>query len=1166
MKQDQIINSDAYWDKRFSENWEEFGGPAQSNFFMRLAMESLPAWFLREMRKDELSISDWGCAQGDGTDLLRAYTDASLITGIDFSSVAIEQAKQRYPQIQFAEEDWISSDMESSAKPSRFDIVFSSNTLEHFHKPFEILSTLTKHADKAVVLALPYRESPLIDEHFFTFLPTNIPIRAGEDFCLIWSKTVNCRHLEKSYWPGEQIVLVFAKTSWLDQLKLRLGDVSLETDSYLQEQNRIQVTKLTLDNVQLSTESMVLKAQLDQTKLLLAEAQSALVSKCGELSKIQISLSSQQGELQIFQNAVSEIKNENAQLKSESNNLMKSFSTAQDVIKDLQFQVAEFEAQTNSINEKLCFANQEVEKYKSELSRQNLLCMEVNNRSETHQVEVASLHEQILQLQNERDVLAEKISCVQSELSSVNRSRQLERREFMHLSDWANRINSAPIRYGVKKALRSGVRKVFRMLPLDLSQKIALKQKVMSLKRDARIVSVTPQVSVTQTSQSAPIAQPGEILQLDNVAESLHHNSATESFDLSSLELNALLDKGRIHSRDVFVFSVIDWDFRIQRPQHIAKGFAKAGYRVFYFSNHFVDSDQPGFQIQKLDGNLELYQVKLHVKGAPPIYFAPPDAMSLSMLKLGMAQFISEFAALSSTSVIQHAYWYPLVTVLPNSIRCYDCMDHHEGFGNVPEDLIAIEKTMLSTVDLVITTSTWLEDFAKESNKNVVVIRNAGEYEHFSQEVTPKILPSGRRVIGYFGAIAEWFDVELIRKIAQAFPDDLVLLVGNDTINAKQQLDGVKNVEFTGEVAYAELPAYLASFDVCLLPFQVIPLTLATNPVKVYEYLAMGKPVVCVDLPEIAQFGDLVVKADTHDKFIDGVKYFLSEESRQDKAAVIKRQHFAKNQTWDHRVYDLDCAVKSLSLPKVSVVVLTYNNLELTEACLDSLIRWTDYPNLEIIVVDNASTDGSPDYLKKFKEEYPQIKLILSPTNLGFAAGNNLGLKEATGDYLVMLNNDTVVTPGWVMTMLRHFESDSDIGIVGPVTNNIGNEAKVAIEYGSSRQMLPLAVSLTLGNMGNHFEYTTAAFFCVMLPRNVFEQVGYLDENFGRGFFEDDDYCRRVQQLNMKIICAEDVFIHHHLSASFNKLGSGEKQALFEKNKQYYESKWGKWEPHVYKS
>ena len=101
--------------------------------------------------------------------------------------------------------------------------------------------------------------------------------------------------------------------------------------------------------------------------------------------------------------------------------------------------------------------------------------------------------------------------------------------------------------------------------------------------------------------------------------------------------------------------------------------------------------------------------------------------------------------------------------------------------------------------------------------------------------------------------------------------------------------------------------------------------------------------------------------------------------------------------------------------------------------------------------------------------------------------------------------------------------------------------------------------------MGELFPLRTAAFFCVAMRREVFEAVGDLDEAFGIGFFEDDDYCRRIEAKGWRIACAEDVFVHHHLSGTFNKVPSAARQALFERNKAIYEAKWGAWIPHSYR-
>jgi GT2 family glycosyltransferase len=254
-----------------------------------------------------------------------------------------------------------------------------------------------------------------------------------------------------------------------------------------------------------------------------------------------------------------------------------------------------------------------------------------------------------------------------------------------------------------------------------------------------------------------------------------------------------------------------------------------------------------------------------------------------------------------------------------------------------------------------------------------------------------------------------------------------------------------------------------------------------------------------------------------------------------------------------------------LEEPVASIVIVTYNNLALTRKCVDSVLSAGGYVRIELVLVDNASTDQTPEYLRELEQTHPNVRVILNETNRGFSAANNQGLRAATGEYLVLLNNDTVVTDGWLRTMINHLRRDASIGILGPVTNNIGNEARIELDYGDLDQMRTAAARYTRRHAGETFDINVLAFFCVAFSRATFEQVGLLDEGFGLGFFEDDDYCQRIKQIGKRVVCAEDVFVHHELSASFNKLASQRKQELFEKNKAYYESKWGEWKPHVYR-
>jgi len=618
---------------------------------------------------------------------------------------------------------------------------------------------------------------------------------------------------------------------------------------------------------------------------------------------------------------------------------------------------------------------------------------------------------------------------------------------------------------------------------------------------------------------------------------------------------------------DVFVWSVIDWHFRFQRPQHLAQALAKKGHRVFYISNNFNDDPRPGFHLDALGCDGRLFQVHLNLEGRPPIYFGMPTTQQVEALRASLAELLAWTCTRSSVSLVQHPYWSPLVRAVPAARLVYDCMDHHGGFENNAPAVLEAEARLVRDADLVIVTSAWLEQEIAPNARATAMVRNAGEFEFFCHPPSEVFVdPQGRRIIGYYGAIAEWFDLDLMRQVAQAHPDCLVLLVGSDTAGAGKALADLPNVQFTGEVPYSRLPYWLHAFDVCLLPFRVIPLTLATNPVKVYEYLAAGKPVVSVDLPEMVQFDGLIRVGADAVGFVEQTAAALTERAGSGREA---RQTFAASQTWSHRAEVLDHALENLVDPKVSVIVLTYNNLAFTDACLFSIEAYSNYRNLEVIVVDNASSDGSREWLSDWVAKPSAAgharRLILNDDNLGFSAGNNVGLRAATGEVLVLLNNDTYATPGWVRGLCNHLRDEPSLGLLGPVTNNIGNEAKISIGYTDMVHMISEAGRFTRAHAGRRTPMRTAAFFCVAMQRSTFEAVGEMDEAFGLGFFEDDDYSRRVEACGLKIACADDVFIHHHLSASFDAMKADRKKELFDANKAIYEAKWGSWTPHTYR-
>ncbi len=616
---------------------------------------------------------------------------------------------------------------------------------------------------------------------------------------------------------------------------------------------------------------------------------------------------------------------------------------------------------------------------------------------------------------------------------------------------------------------------------------------------------------------------------------------------------------------DYFVWGVIDWHFRHQRPQQLSKALVDSGRRVFYISSNFRNDRRAGFAIEPLDNAGKLFQIKLFLASPKVIYFSTPSTTEVEQLQKSIGQLICWANTNLIISFVQHAFWCDIARSIPNSRLVYDCIDHHEGFGNNAVDIIFKENQLLREAEITVTTSEWLDSHVADRANNRHLIRNATDFSHFAAHPkSPYIDPENRKIIGYYGAIASWFDTDLIGAVATNFPDCCILLIGADTVNAKLILSKHQNIIFTGEVEYKYLPNYLHSFDVCLLPFKILPLTLATNPVKVYEYLSAGKPVVSVDLPEMINFNGLVNSARSKEEFVLAISNVLSTDCSP--AMTAARIAFAKEQTWTHRAANLiACAELAYFEPKISVIVVTYNNLSYTIDCLASVVANSQYNALEIIVVDNASVDGTTEYLQSWAHESPNRAVILNNKNAGFAAANNQGLAIAKGEFFVLLNNDTFVTPGWVRTLHNHLKRDSSIGLIGPVTNNIGNEAKIVLAYKNMDQMVSAAKKYTSAHINKISDIATTAFFCVMFSRDLYNNIGQLDESYGLGFFEDDDYCRRVEFAGLRIVCTDDVFVHHQLSASFLKLPSQIRRNLFLKNKVIYESKWGTWKPHQFR-
>jgi len=246
---------------------------------------------------------------------------------------------------------------------------------------------------------------------------------------------------------------------------------------------------------------------------------------------------------------------------------------------------------------------------------------------------------------------------------------------------------------------------------------------------------------------------------------------------------------------------------------------------------------------------------------------------------------------------------------------------------------------------------------------------------------------------------------------------------------------------------------------------------------------------------------------------------------------------------------------KTMNGALASIIIISYNGLyETTAPCLQSIFEQTDYPDFEVIVVDNNSTDGTQDYLAALAANEPRLMCIFNTTNRGFAGGNNDAIKVAKGNFLILLNSDTRVTKGWLERIVGVLVTDPSIGLVGPVSNATGNEQTIYVAGTTPEEILDEGTAWVKMSYGTTVPMERLCFFCVAMRRDVIEKVGLLDETYGLGFYEDDDYCLRVKKAGFRLVCCEDVFIYHRGSASFGNVPCKTKE-LLKKNRCLLEKK-----------
>ncbi|MFA6125924.1 MAG: glycosyltransferase family 2 protein [Bacteroidales bacterium] len=224
------------------------------------------------------------------------------------------------------------------------------------------------------------------------------------------------------------------------------------------------------------------------------------------------------------------------------------------------------------------------------------------------------------------------------------------------------------------------------------------------------------------------------------------------------------------------------------------------------------------------------------------------------------------------------------------------------------------------------------------------------------------------------------------------------------------------------------------------------------------------------------------------------------------------------------------------TFPLVSIISINYNQSAVTCELLESLRKVT-YPNYETIIIDNASPTESPDRIGTL---FPECKLIKSDKNLGFAGGNNLGIKHSKGEYLLFLNNDTEVDPGFIEPLVNKLKSDPGIGMVSPkirfyyAPDTIQYAGYTPFNRITLRQHLIGFHEKDAGQYDQAHETFSIHGAAMMVPRSVVRQVGMMTEMFFL-YYEEHDWSERIKRAGYRVFYVPESLVLHKESLSTGK-------------------------------
>lgn len=613
-------------------------------------------------------------------------------------------------------------------------------------------------------------------------------------------------------------------------------------------------------------------------------------------------------------------------------------------------------------------------------------------------------------------------------------------------------------------------------------------------------------------------------------------------YKLSKTEKQVITTKTE---KKVYIFTNIPY-FDVgggQRAAQLAKTFNNMGYQVEYYyafnsSETVKHSMLLPVTVHKKIGKLKLGEFENKIDENSIFIFEAPMDMFLPFLKI---------AEKKKSKII------------------YENIDNWEtSLGNMFFSEKALKEFLEKSTVLVGTAKLLVEQINKYLekykilNKQVIYLPNAVDSDLFEprkEYEKPQDLIKGSKTLIYYGSLwGSWFNWEIIEQVATNCKDTSINLIGDyaGIIDIVKKMP--KNVHFLGLKKQTELPSYLYYSDYAILPFKTDEIGKYVSPLKIFEYIAMNKPVISTPLDDILEYKNVHCSNDSKDwiKWIkEGIdfnkkerNYFISENDWYSRASKII-QNLEKSKKCDIEFYD-----------NISIIILNYNNKNVIENCLDSILKFNDRYNVEIIVVDNQSTDGSYELLQeKYKEK---IKLYRNSKN-GCSSGRNLGVKNATKEYIMFLDSDQwILHKYWLEPYIEILNKDKKVGALGWAAgwfNKDGYSYHVVDSF-PYKYMPPIGLyRCDIGYLGTGG---------MILKKELFDKIEGFDLHYDPTCYEDTDLSLKVRNEGLEIAYTTYLGVGH-LPHQTTKSGSKEHDNLIKSKGDYFVSKWKKINPKLLK-